>query len=210
MEAKKVSDNMLARLPVYLNYIKTLPESTTNVSATKIANALGLGEVSVRKDLAKVSKGGRCKLGYPCEELINDIERFLGLKNNMDAIVVGRGELIQSLLRYSGFEHFGLNVVAGFDGKCTRTYGAAGEKIYPLNKMEEFLKKNEVQMGVLMVPAAEAQAVCDQLVACGVPAIWNFTSVHLNVPEEVIVQNESMTVSVTKLRMQMKERKEAV
>ena len=44
---------MLTRMPIYLNYIKGLPKSTKNISATKIANALGFGEVSVRKDLGK-------------------------------------------------------------------------------------------------------------------------------------------------------------
>ena len=209
MEAKKVSDNMLARMPIYLNYIKTLSQSTKNISATKIANALGLGEVSVRKDLAKVSNGGRCKLGYSCEELINDIEVFLGVKSAIEAIVIGRGELVQSLLNYDGFDRFGLNVIAGFDLNCARTYGSVGKKIYPMNKMEDFCKKNEVRMGVLMVSAEEAQLVCDQLVTWGIEAIWNFTSVHLNVPENVIVQNESLTASITKLRMQMKEREEA-
>ena len=79
MDSKKFSNNMLTRMPIYLNYIKGLPKSTKNISATKIANASGFGEVSVRKDLAKVSDGGRCKLGYVCEELINDIEEFLDM-----------------------------------------------------------------------------------------------------------------------------------
>ena len=98
MESKKISNNMLARMPLYLNYIKALPESTINISATKIASALGLGEVSVRKDLAKVSDGGRCKLGYPCEELIKDIESFLGVKSTINAVVAGKGEMLQLLL----------------------------------------------------------------------------------------------------------------
>ena len=59
MDSVKVSNNMLERMPIYLNYIKGLPKSTQNISATKIANALGFGEVSVRKDLAKFSDGGR-------------------------------------------------------------------------------------------------------------------------------------------------------
>lgn len=209
MEAKKVSDNMLARMPIYLNYIKTLPHSTKNISATKIANALGLGEVSVRKDLAKVSNGGRCKLGYSCVELINDIEVFLGVKSAIEAIVIGKGELVQSVLSYDGFDRLGLNIVAGFDLNCARTYGSTGKKIYPMNKLEEFCKKNKVRMSILMVPAEDVQRVCEQLVAWGIEAIWNFTSVHLNVPKNVIVQNESLTASVTKLRMQMKEKEEA-
>lgn len=77
MEAKPISKKLLTRLPVYLQYLRSLPESVENVSATRIAGALGLGEVMVRKDLAKVSNSGRCRLGHMRDVLIRDIEGFL-------------------------------------------------------------------------------------------------------------------------------------
>lgn len=210
MESKRVSNNMLARMPVYLNYLKALPETTKNISATKIASALGLGEVSVRKDLAKVSDGGRCKLGYPCEELIKDIENFLEIKSTIDAVVVGKGEMLQVLLNYDGFEATGLNMIAGFDINCGKQRNIADKFIYPMNKLESFCTEQGIHIGIIMVPAENAQEVCDQLVSLGVKGIWNFTPVHLNVPEHVVLQNESFAVSVTKLRMQLKGRTEAV
>ena len=209
MESKKISNNMLARMPIYLNYIKALPESTKNISATKIASALGLGEVSVRKDLAKVSDGGRCKLGYPCEELINDIESFLGVKSTINAVVAGKGEMLQLLLSYGGFESSGLHIVGGFDMNCTKKRNVEDKTIYPINQLEKVCEEHQVQIGIVMVPAENAQKVCDQLVATGVEGIWNFTPVHLNVPDHVVLQNESFAASITKLRMQMKDRSEA-
>ncbi len=209
MESKKVSNNMLARMPIYLNYIKALPKSTKNISATKIASALGLGEVSVRKDLAKVSDGGRCKLGYPCDELIRDIESFLGIKNTIDVVVAGKGEMLQLLLAYGGFESAGLNVVAGFDTQANKKCNIEEKPIYPINRLESFCKENDVRIGIIMVPAEEAQDICDQLVSTGVDGIWNFTPVHLKVPEHVVLQTESFTASITKLRMQIKEKNAA-
>ncbi len=206
MESKRVSNNMLARMPIYLNYIKALPQSTKNISATKIASALGLGEVSVRKDLAKVSDGGRCKLGYPCEELIKDIEAFLGVKSTIDAVVVGRGEMLQILLNYEGFEASGLKIVAGFDMNCSKQCNIDEKFIYPIHKLESFCGERNIQIGIIMVPAENAQDVCNQLVSTGVEGIWNFTPVYLNVPEHVVLQNESFAASITKLRMQLKER----
>ena len=200
---------MLARMPIYLNYIKGLPQSTKNISATKIASALGLGEVSVRKDLAKVSDGGRCKLGYPCDELINDIEAFLGVKSTIDAVVIGKGELVQILLNYEGFEVSGLNIVAGFDMNCNVKCTNEDRVVYPLNQLETFCAEHDIRIGIIMVPSEEAQAVCDRLVAWGIEGIWNFTPVHLNVPEHVVLQNESFTASITRLRMQLKEKNEA-
>lgn len=203
METKKVSNNMLARMPIYLNYIKALPKSTKNISATKIANALGLGEVSVRKDLAKVSDGGRCKLGYPCEELIQDIESFLGIKSKMEAIAVGNGEMLQLLLSYGGFEGSGLDVLAGFDSDA-RTERMIGEKvIYPIEQMERFCENKKIHIGIIFTSMEEAQNVCDRMVSMGVEGIWNFTPIHLSVPDHIILQNESFTASITKFRMQL-------
>ena len=210
MESKKISNNMLARMPIYLNYIKALPKDTKNISATKIANALGLGEVSVRKDLAKVSDGGRCKLGYSCEALIQDIETFLGVKSTMDAVIVGNGEMLRIILDYKGMDDSGLNVVAGFDMNCDKEQSIHGKKIYPVNQLESICKKHQIRVGIIMTVPEHAQEVCDRLVATGAQGIWNFTPVYLNVPENVVLQNESFTASVTKLRMQLKEREEAV
>ncbi|MBR3978643.1 MAG: redox-sensing transcriptional repressor Rex, partial [Oscillospiraceae bacterium] len=74
MERKEISKAVLKRLPSYLAYLKSLPEdSSPYMSATTLANALGMGEVLVRKDLAMVSSGGRPKIGYMREGLIEDI-----------------------------------------------------------------------------------------------------------------------------------------
>ena len=209
MDSKKVSNNMLARLPVYLNYIKGLPESTKNISATKIANALGFGEVSVRKDLAKVSDGGRCKLGYVCEDLIRDIEEFLDIKSLMNAVVVGKEDKVQPFLGYEGFSYSGVNILAAF-GMDNKKVKYMGEKaVYPMEELKGFCFTHGVEVAILMVPAYTAQAVCDQLVECGIEAIWNFTPAYLKVPENVVVQNEYITTSIIKLRMQMKEKNEA-
>ncbi len=206
MESVKVSNNMLARMPVYLNYIKGLPKSTQNISATKIANALGLGEVSVRKDLAKVSDAGRCKMGYSCDVLISDIENFLDIKSMMNAVVVGKGELLQVVFHYEGFESAGLNIVAAFDVASGKKRNSLNKNIYPMSNLESFCKEQEIRIGIILVPPEEAQEVCDQLISVGVDGIWNFTPIHLNVPEGVVVQNESFAVSITKMKMQLKEK----
>ena len=99
MERKEVSKSVLKRLPGYLAYLKGLPEgSMPYISATALANALGMGEVQVRKDLAMVSDGGRPKIGYQRDRLIDDIEQFLGYDNTTAAVLIGAGKLGQALL----------------------------------------------------------------------------------------------------------------
>ena len=108
MEQKKISKAVLKRLPGYLAYLKNMPEgSSPNISATALANALDMGEVQVRKDLAMVSDGGRPKIGYQREALIDDIEQFLGYDNTTDAVLIGAGKLGQALMGYTGFDEYG-------------------------------------------------------------------------------------------------------
>ena len=204
MERKEISKAVLKRLPGYLSYLKSLPEGTaTYISATALANALGMGEVQVRKDLAMVSDGGRPKIGYRRDGLVEDIEQFLGYDNTTDAILVGAGKLGQALMGYSGFEEYGLNILAGFDAKPVAEQTEEGKPILPMEKMESFCAANKVLMGIITVPAEHAQTVCDQMIKSGIKAIWNFAPVHLEVPQGILVQTQNMATSLAVLSVHL-------
>lgn len=212
MERKEVSKSVLKRLPGYLSYLKSLPEGTaTYISATSLANALGMGEVQVRKDLAMVSDGGRPKIGYLRESLMEDISQFLGYDNTNEAILVGAGKLGQALLGYVGFDAYGLNILAGFDENPASDNALGGKPILPMDELESFCRNNKILMGIITVPAAVAQQVCDRMIGCGIKAIWNFAPIHLDVPDNILVQNENMATSLAVLSMhlqaQMKDKK---
>lgn len=212
MERKEISKSVLKRLPGYLSYLKSLPEGTaTYISATALANALGMGEVQVRKDLAMVSDGGRPKIGYLREGLIEDISQFLGYDNTTDAVLVGAGKLGQALLGYVGFDAYGLNILAAFDENPVTDNVQEGKPIFPMSELEGFCRSNRILMGIITVPTQFAQQVCDRLIACGIKAIWNFAPTHLDVPDNILVQNENMATSLAVLSMhlqaQIKEKK---
>lgn len=204
MERKEISKAVLKRLPGYLAYLKSIPQDgPTHISATALANALGMGEVQVRKDLAMVSDGGRPKLGYLRESLIDDIEQFLGYDNTTDAVLIGAGKLGQALLGYSGFAAYGLNILAAFDIAPAQDGYIAGKPILHINELESFCRANKVLMGIITVPGPYAQQVCDQLIECGIKAIWNFAPTHLEVPANILVQYENMATSLAVLSMHL-------
>lgn len=204
MERKEISKSVLKRLPGYLTYLRSIPDGgSPYISATALATALGMGEVQVRKDLALVSDGGRPKIGYLRESLIEDIEQFLGYDNTTDAVLIGAGKLGQALLGYSGFEAYGLNILAAFDANPVAEHTDDGKPIYPISQLESFCRANKVLMGIITVPTAHAQSVCDQLIACGIKAVWNFAPTHLEVPENILVQNENMATSLAVLSMHL-------
>ena len=205
MQNKEISKSVLKRLPGYLTYLKNLPEdSAAYISATALANALGMGEVQVRKDLALVSDGGRPKVGYHRKSLMEDISQFLGYDNTTDAILVGAGKLGQALLGYGGFEAYGLNILAAFDANPVVDCTEDGKPILPMEELENYCRENKILMGIITVPAAYAQQVCDQLIACGIKAIWTFAPIHLDVPDNILVQSENMANSLALLSMHLK------
>ena len=134
---------------------------------------------------------------------MEDISQFLGYDNSTDAILVGAGKLGQALLGYVGFEAYGLNVLAAFDAKPQAASTDEGKPILSMDKLESFCKANQVLMGIITVPARYAQEVCDQLIACGIKAIWNFAPIHLDVPANILVQNENMATSLAVLSMHL-------
>lgn len=204
MERKEISKAVLKRLPGYLSYLKSTQEGgSVYISATALANALGMGEVQVRKDLAMISNGGRPKIGYLRTALIDDIEQFLGYDNTTDAVLIGAGKLGQALCGYVGFGTYGLNILAAFDAKPVSEHTEEGKPIYHISQLETFCRGNKVLMGIITVPSQYAQEVCDQLIKCGIKAIWNFAPVHLEVPAGILVQNENMATSLAVLSMHL-------
>ncbi len=198
---KPISRQSLKRLPLYLGYLRSLPVcGSVNTSATAIAQALGLSDVQVRKDIAQVSQGGRPKTGYVTHDLIADIELFLGYNDTNCAVLVGAGYLGHALLRYDGFAKYGLQIVAAFDtDEALIGKSVGGKPILPVEKLADLCARLKVCVGIIAVPAAQAQAVCDRMVAQGVRAIWNFAPIALNTPGNILVHNENLADSLAAL-----------
>lgn len=201
MEYKTISTQALQRLPMYLNYLKSLPKNrASNISATTIADVLKLNDVQVRKDLALISSGGRPKIGYITQNLIYDIERFLGYDDADSAIIAGTGNLGSALLSYDGFSKYGLDIVAAFDiDKTVIGTTIYGRKVLSSDKLKDICSRLKIKIGIIAVPDTEAQDISNQMVDSGILAIWNFAPIHLSVPDNVLVQNENMEFSLAML-----------
>lgn len=208
MGIKSVSSQTLQRLPAYLHYLQSLPkEKILNVSAKSIADSMGLGEIQVRKDLAVVSGGGKPRIGYIKEDLIKDIQAYLGYGNVTDAVLVGAGKLGRALISYDGFKEYGLNIVAAFDtDENIIDTLENGKRVFPVSKLKELCERLKIRMGIITVPAVSSQEVCDMLVSAGILAIWNFTPSHLKVLDNILVKNENMAASFAILSKHLTEK----
>lgn len=206
-ENRVLTVQALQRLPYYLEYLRREEcEEGAFVSATAIASALKLNEVQVRKDLAAVSSTrGKPKAGFLAQELIWDIENYLGYNNVMDAVLVGAGALGQALLSNAEFERYGLHIVAAFDVDPALCGSTVCEKqIFPLSKLPDLCQRMHVNIGIITVPASAAQQVCNEMVQAGIRAIWNFALIKLDTPEYVLLQNENLAASLAALSQHLR------
>ena len=182
------------RLPAYLQLLRVLDaEGHEYVSGTVLAGTHNLEPVIVRKDLAVTGIAGTARRGFKVRDLIAAIEKFLGWDNQAKAVLVGVGNLGSALLGYRGFDHFGLRITGAFDADPQKVgRWIRGRKVQPLRQLKSFVKRGNIHLGILTVPAEAAQAAADLLVQAGIRGIWNFTPVKLVLPEEVATQKEDL------------------
>ena len=185
----------LKRLPGYLYYLEQVKEEgVINISAPTIGKELDLDPTQVVKDLAVTGIKGKPRVGYNTYELIHALEDFLGFNKVNEAFLVGAGNLGSALMAYQEHQSLGLKILAAFDvdpKKIGQTIG--GIHVLEYNKLFHLSDRLNVKIGIVTTPNHAAQEVAEDLVNCGIKAIWNFTSAKLSLPNEIIVQNTSMS-----------------
>ena len=202
---KTVSEPTLRRLPLYHRFLKELQVTQREfVSCTGIGMELDLDPTQIRKDLEAVGIVGRPRIGYVLTQVIDQLEQFLGWNNVNDAFLVGAGSMGSALLGYRKFEQCGLKVVAAFDLDASKIGTRIhGKHVLPLEKLPNLARRMHILIGIITVPAMEAQAVADLMVEGGIRAIWNFAPIRLRTPEHVIVHNEDLYCSLASLSQKL-------
>jgi redox-sensing transcriptional repressor len=170
------------------------------ISTTHIGEALGLEPVQVRKDIECTTVVGRPKTGYSVPALVEAIEALLGWTSPRQAFLVGAGNLGRALLGYARFEQSGLDIVAGFDSDPKKVgKKICGKRVYHFDKFENLAKRMRVVVGVITVPAEQAQSVAERMIVGGIRAIWNFAPIALAIPKDIVVQDEDLYTGLASL-----------
>ena len=205
MNRIEVSRATIGRIPIYLKFLRETNHLNENISATAIAKQLGLGEVQVRKDLGVLCGAGRPKTGYKISELTKSLESFLGDERENKVVLVGAGKIGRALYDYSGFAPYGLDIVAAFDSNVPGEEKSKGGKpIYSMERFDSFCRENNIEIGIIAVPAENAQQVCDLMTASGIRGIWCFAPFRLKTQKHITVQYENMALSLAYLANSIK------
>ena len=191
----KISSSTLRRLPIYYDYLISLPATSVNISATSVAADLRYGDVQVRKDLASVSSAGRPRIGYNRIKLIRDMERFLGYDKVENIIVITGDEPRLVYGKAIADKKLGTKLAAVFS-----ISGNAGGDTISIEELPAFCKSVKVKMCVIDTDASDAAAAAEVAVKAGIKAIWNLTGAYLNTAENVTVYEDSLSMAVAMLK----------
>ncbi|MFH1678778.1 MAG: redox-sensing transcriptional repressor Rex [Candidatus Omnitrophota bacterium] len=195
MNGKKIPEGTISRLFIYLREIINLARmNIRTISSAELGERTNLSDAQVRKDLGYFGQFGTSGAGYDTAELKAVLEKILGKDKTWNVAVLGVGHLGSALLAYPGFKERGLNMVAGFDSdpkKIGRQVG--GIAIYSAEDLPRVIKENKVSIGIIAVPARDAQEAADRLIKAGVGCILNFAPTTLTAPENVKVKNVDLS-----------------
>jgi redox-sensing transcriptional repressor len=187
------------RLSVYLRCLQRLKANEIRtVSSEALAKAARVKSTQLRKDLTYFGQFGTRGLGYDVEQLSKMISDLLGTTSLQPVILVGVGNLGLALLTYRGFEQEGFETVAAFDAD-PRKRDKAPVPVYTLDHLDEIIRKHNVRMAMITVPAAAAQEVANALIDAGITGILNFAPIVLHVPDDVMVNNVNLAIELENL-----------
>jgi redox-sensing transcriptional repressor len=197
-----VSELTTNRLSVYLRCLSELDAGgVRTISSQALAEQFNLNAAQIRKDLAYFGEFGVRGIGYYVQELRRHLRQILGLDRGVRVAILGAGNLGLALADYTGFRDDGFEIVALFDtlkekiGRRSR----GGVLIHDIRDFKIIMKRENIGIAVIAVPAAGAQAAVNIVVAAGVKAILNFSTGAFKVPRGVKIKNMDLTVSLESL-----------
>ncbi|HEY8464500.1 MAG TPA: redox-sensing transcriptional repressor Rex [Bacillota bacterium] len=197
---------VIKRLPLYQRVLSELAaKGVGRISSQELAATMKITASQLRQDLSFFGSFGQQGYGYRVEQLLDEVNRILGLNYGTDMVMVGAGYLGKALLNYENFRKRGFVIQAVFDidpeliGKTLN-----GITVRPSSQLATYLEQNPTEIGIICTPAAAAQNVADIMVQSGIKGIWNFAPVTLKVPETTYVEHvhisESLMVLSFKIR----------
>ena len=183
------------RLALYLRKLRELrSRGVERVSSKDLAEMIDLNAAQIRKDFSYFGEFGTRGVGYEVARLVDEISHTLGLDRSWNVVIVGAGLLGTALARYRGFSEQGFRLVAMFDSSATvigASYGTG--RVRSIADLEDFCSEERVDIGLVTVPAGEAEATVGRLAAAGVKAVLNFAPVRIHAREDVLVRQVDLS-----------------
>ena len=197
---------VILRLPLYVRALTQLQrEGKSVVSSQQLGERLQMTPAQIRKDLSYFGRFGKQGRGYTISSLLEELRDILGLNGEWRACLVGVGRLGRAIINYTGFAPEGFTIVAAFDSSDAEVGASVGDlAVRPMSDLQEVVDGMGVSIGIVAVPAEQAQSVIDRLVETGVRGILNYAPVAPYVPKGVVVRNIDPVLSLQSMTYYLK------
>ena len=191
MNANKIPDIIIGRLPIYLRALQRMAEKgVQTTSSQELGERVGISAAQIRKDISQFGEFGKQGTGYRISFLVDKLREILKIDRIWDVVVVGAGDMGHALARYPGFVNRGFRIAMVFDNDHEKVGQQIGDfVVQDTIGIIDTIQEAGIKVAMLTVPASAAQDVTDMLVKAGVKAILNYAPISLNVPEDVRVQH---------------------
>jgi redox-sensing transcriptional repressor len=172
----------------------------THIFSHELAAILNITAVQVRRDIMFLGYSSMQRKGYNIHDLIGTIGNVLDNHEILNVCVIGIGNLGTAITSYFKGKREKLEIVAAFDinpekiGKII-----ADVRCYHLDNLNEITKKYNITIGMITVPPEQASEVAIKLIEAGIKGILNFTTVPLNVPSHIYLEEYDMITALEKV-----------
>ena len=207
-QTKAISKAVIKRLPRYRRYLGELKKKgVEKISSKDLSEMIGYTASQIRQDLNNFGGFGQQGYGYSVDNLYNEISNILGLNKEYKTVVVGYGRLGQAMASYIDKNEKQFRIAGIFDVSDKVVNEVfRNVQVYEFDDLKQFVRDNGVEIAVITVPREKGQMVADTLVEAGIKGIWNFSSVDLDLPDNVCVENVHMSDSLHALAYYMKDK----
>jgi len=193
---KKVSEAVIRRLPRYYRHLVILEnQGVERISSEKLAQQMHLNASQVRQDFNCFGGFGQQGYGYNIRSLLCEIRSILSINREQKLVIAGAGNIGRALTNFAGFEETGFIVSALFDVDPA-VIGTAvnGKPVLDLARIEDYIRENDIDIGVIAARRSVAQEIADSMVRAGIKGIWNFVPADLttSVPTENVHLSDSI------------------
>jgi redox-sensing transcriptional repressor len=198
---KILPEKTVERLSEYRRtLLQCLEEDKSHIYSHELADLHNITAVQVRRDIMFIGYSTSNRKGYNVQELIKVIGRIIDPQEVLNVGVIGLGNLGKAVSTYFIGKRPKLNLVATFDLDPKKIGSEInGVKCYSIDRLREIIINKEISIGILTVPMYSAQEMAKSLVQAGIKGILNFTTVNLNVPEDVYLEEYDMITSIEKV-----------
>lgn len=203
----KLPGKTVERLSEYRRtLLDCLKEKKNYIFSHDLAARLHITAVQVRRDLMLIGYSSVQRKGYDVRELIDTISKIIDSEESINVAVVGIGNLGRAVAGYFKGKRSKLNLLASLDNDPQKVNKViSGVKCYPYNEAEKIIRDLNIKIAILTVPPDNAREITEELVRYGIKGILNFTTIPLNVPSDVFLEEYDMITSMEKVAYFVKE-----